>query len=760
MPSWIRIEFDRTTNNDRRTRVEPKRSERSSSNSMHKSRTITKKGQRLNDEPCPSLGRSEAPPPTKLLELARSNNWQAACQQCQVAPSEAIPRRLQMAEYSHQSSIGWTYSSGSSSSSSSPSSGSSRASLMEQSPSPRQNIETNPTISSVLPKEEPMIYEETALGILCANFSKTGKSEDYHSILDVASAIVQACPVQVRCSQQITGYTPLRAALCNLDCPVELLRLLLQTDQRDDWMLQNTSSPNIDGGDESCLCRYRAVDQMDPDGLLPIDHMIRAVHHGLDPLAMEKLQVYVQEVQPCRRLESIPPWDRYHGASSTPLLQLLSMGTSFGPVPVSKPIHLSVLNSPQDQDRLDRIFVSTKRLLQWDPTLLEICSGVSGCSPLHMAIRNYGNFIPLIQDMAQRDDATALFRHANHFGDLPIHVACTVGVPLDVLRLILARTLEASPLDPSCLGGPDSLIWSCNDAGYTPVDLEWMRHLEAGNGFFSHRSFYPVDIVGMHRHSGRCREVYEHLLRQAVEQVSPESRNALVIGDVLANDEDQAFGLLLHRILLVIITAFRNPFPSFPDTLTKEVLHHVTVISGPVGPVLPKPILDLIRRQYPEQLQQKDRQGRFPLHLCFTTVSRHDEKNRFGVREDVVRNATAWKSWVFEILKSAPAACRVPDSQGRLPFHFALACVPDYDDETSKTCLRECLGELIGYILDVFPDSTNIIDPVTNLYPAFLAAMNPYITLDLLFRIVKRTPEAFRHCGVSDQGPYRDGVPR
>ena len=78
--------------------------------------------------------------------------------------------------------------------------------------------------------------------------------------------------------------------------------------------------------------------------------------------------------------------------------------------------------------------------------------------------------------------------------------------------------MQASVLREVCC--PDALVWSSNLAGYTPIDLEWVRHIEAGNGFFSHRVYYPLDVRGLRKPEGRQSDIYESLLKQAVKQVT------------------------------------------------------------------------------------------------------------------------------------------------------------------------------------------------------------------------------------------------
>jgi len=634
------------------------------------------------------------------------------------------------------------------------------------------------------------------LGALCSmNMSHVTDSSNDNSnalttiITTVVQRVLQQCPWQVRCHQVKLGHTPLRDAACNPTCLPQVLELLVQADEavRGDTILSS------------------ALDLCDTDGMTPVDHLVHTIQLGpyTEPSVkrLESLLKYARHT----RVEAVDyetstntttttvaaasAWPAVHGHSS-PLLQLLTLGNSFSITTATTgataqltslfPVRAPAGRTTEQTDakaRLDRILVCVRLLLRWNPSLVNQTSRISGCSPLHVVIRNYGSCAPLVREVLQHDDENdnGLVRHRNHYGDLPLHVACSVGVPMDVLHLVLARTLIASSSSStpgqSNIGSynnhapaseaPHSLVWSRNNSGYTPVDLEWIRHIEAGHGFFSHRSFYPLDARGVRRPGGRYDDLYDVLLRQAVDQVV-QTRNAnqttatttitttnrrrtvaaptvpaptVDLALRFAGANDSTVGLLLHRIFLVIRASFRDSFSRSPHDLSGDILHQASALSGPHGPTLPRPVLELIFFQHPEQRERRDHTGKLPLHYAVQLHRAHEDAS--------VKSGQEWKLWVQKLLCHAPESCNVKDHQGRLPLHYALEYPSSSasNDEHEPLLPQEARNSIIKDLVGRSPATIEMIDPVTKLHPYQLAATNPLVALDTVFHLLRRCPD-------------------
>jgi hypothetical protein len=592
-----------------------------------------------------------------------------------------------------------------------------------------------------------LLHEQTILGGLCSMDMSITRGDDARddtrcTVHDVIRAALEVCPEQVRCSQRIAGHTPLRDAVCNPTCLPAVLEILVQADQ-------------AALGSSCCTTFSSGVNVRDQYGLTPLDHLLHTVQlcpRPGDCCAVAKLESLLKHARPEASVTS---------EMKSPLLHLLSLGNSFVVLPgaaavvpaIPQSSTTSILGSSNnDSSRLHRILDCTRLLLGWNPSLIHVNSRSTSCSPLHVAIRNYGNFAQLVRELIERDVDGSLMRHRNIFGDLPLHVACSVGVPMDIMRLVLARTLMAS--GGTSTAEPHALVWSTNSSGYTPVDLEWIRHIEAGNGFFSHRSFYPLEARGIRRPGGRCDALYDVLLRQAVDQVLGLTNPTEVATDVpatatdpdipdsdsqltVSGTSDGTVGLLLHRILLVVRASFGDSFSRSPFDLSGDILHQAAALCGPNGPVLPRPVLELILWQHPEQVERRDHTGKLPLHYAVQLSRLHEEASFKSVQE--------WKLWVHKLLFQNPDACCVKDNRGRLPLHHAL----DYHAGGVPAVtipVQEARNVVVRDLVGRFPQSVELVDPVTKLYPFQLAAMNPLVSLDTVYLLLRMCPGAISHC--------------
>jgi hypothetical protein len=574
---------------------------------------------------------------------------------------------------------------------------------------------------------EAEVCEKTILGALCSAVVlwTSASAKQLHLLQELICTVITLCPLQIGSHQGFVGHTALRDAVCNPSCPMGVIELLVRHSQQ--------PQPKQQREQESVPSDV--VFLPDRDGMSPVDHLLHAVQLGPD----SKLSVH----RLAALLKHASPHTDAAGTTTTlarsPLIYILSLGTSFGVTPVATSVvastPASILERSHVPSRLNCLLEACRVLLNWNPGWIQTKARASDCSPLHVAIRNYGNFTPIIRELMDRDGCAESLLHRNRFGDLPLHVACSVGVPMDILHLVLARTLQAAGPVPK---GPHPLIWSTNRAGYTPVDLEWIRHIEAGHNFFSHRSFYPLDARGVRKLEGQCDDLYDELLRQAVDQAlghSPgtitrsngrnrwERTRQAVVKSVGTDSTtlDGAFGLLLHRIFLIIRASFRDSFSRSPFDLSGDILHQSSGLCGQNGPILPRPILELILWQHPEQIDRRDHTGKLPLHYAVES-RRIDEKEYVKYRQE-------WQLWVQKLLRHSPGGCTVMDHVGRLPLHYALAC---RRDSACNTIARDLVSHC--------PQSLHFVDPLTKLLPYQLAAQNPSSSLDTVFFLLRQCP--------------------
>jgi hypothetical protein len=548
--------------------------------------------------------------------------------------------------------------------------------------------------------ENTAIYEETILGALCSNNDSEAWKRDAASqttLMDIIHTVLDLQPELVRCSHRFPGHIPLRNAVFNSTIPPVVLELLVQADPL-------------------------SVHTTDRDGLTPLDHLLRQVHLGHSDINCVKslLRHAAREVASSYQRKS-------------PLLTFLSSGTA----------HSTYLGGKSLESlRMSRVLDCVRLLLEWNPALMAVNSLVSGCTPLHVAVRNYGSFAPLLHELMELDAQGCLMRHRNHFGDLVLHVACSVGVPIDTLRMILARTSLLAPSDAPEM--PHPLIWSRNSSGYTPVDLEWIRHIEAGDGFFSHRSFYPLDERGIRRPGGRCDALYDVLLRQAVDQVfesftSEELKESKVVSlasysksspEPGARVDDGIVGLLLHRIMIIMSAATLHNLSQNPPGA--DILHQAAALCGPHGPTLPGPLLDLVKEVFSEQMSQADHAGKLPLHYAVELHRQREFASEKSLQE--------WTSWVSSLIAMYPDACRVKDHRGRLPLHQALCYYESYRTGANAPKIQEARNVIAQKIAGEFPLSVEMVDTSTGFAPFLLAALNPLISTETVYNLLRMCP--------------------
>lgn len=723
---------------------------------------------------------------TQLVILSRKNEWEAVLERLKQYPEEAEPQRLEQDEAGIANS---------------------------------GNQIRAATSLSESAQTDVCLYQETALSYVCSQAdldANDGGGLEQRLLYD----LIKAIPKQAIVSQLHKGHTALRSLVRNITCTTESLKILLDGMQK------------ALNGDRNELCKV--CYETDRDGLNPLDHIIQRFHFNEVPCTGAKKPINLLKI-----FMDVVGLKEYHSASqsSSPLIRLLSLGN------LASARGQNIATNPSDA-----IAEATGYFIQNFPDLLHQCSMATRCTPLHMALRNYGNQMHLMEwfllglnqmtnggesrhagkerEPRRTKHFPAIFHllhQSNQFGDLPLHVACSVGAPVPVLRLVLDGTLQAKP------HGKNS-CWRVNRAGYTPIDLEWIRHMEDGKGLLMARTFYPLEAGGIRKTWWKQDEFYQLLLQQAVQQamkskiaghsfstadcaraVDVNYRPMDVVQDLNPSNhsttslprpaqaqaqaqaappnhkssraypstpmsEQPTWELLLHRIFLILQSAATGRVPKSQQDLAHCLLHAACQLLSPLPPSIPQPLLKLILWMYPSQLLQRyssiegenvnkeeQKSGNLPLHFALLPhfhdggflVNDADENNE-QLFSTVRHVSDEWEMCIKMLLLRAPGSARRRNLRGRIPLHMALEYCDELDTIAHDRIKPQGLSPLpcmttspqrarlsvVHALLEAFPDSVDIRDPITGLLPFQMAALSPHLPLEAVFHLLKRSPDA------------------
>jgi len=503
--------------------------------------------------------------------------------------------------------------------------------------------------------ETESVYYDTPLGIVCSS-----KQLDSDALREVVVALVMACPGQVRASQWIPGNTPLRDAILNPHCSPFVLRVLLDAEimcQRTNWEGNSVLAKK----DSNC---HR-----------PIDHIIMGVQLRSSSRSTDIFKQYFEH----EAFRTHSNGDK-EDLEYSPLIKLLS----------SRSCPSDEIHCHYDEELL----ASVKLLMEKDSLSLTCTSKLTGCSVIHLALRNHGHHVQLINLLLSHPDSKNLMGLRNRFGDIPLHVACSVGVPLDVLKTIVKATRGAVPVERATPKGTHPLIWCSNSSGDTAADLLWIRHVEGYRRFDVDRSFYPLKRNGLTNDRD-----YKELLQQAVNHFHLRDSQSLQL------PVEDGFESFLDSIALLVTES------SVSSRSDPTFLHDVCRCSPPATNALPSPLVHLFLSLCKQNLLTEDQYGMIPLHYLVQS-SGHEMRKL--------------KDYVLHYLKAAPTALRLTNSEGRLPLHILLDHASDI--------------HLVHEMVARFPESIDIRDPKTNLAPFLLAAQNTSSSLDIIFSLLSQSP--------------------
>jgi len=591
---------------------------------------------------------------------------------------------------------------------------------------------------------------DSPLGIACHKFSNQiveGTWEAGISIhirqIDVVKALYHACPDQILFDQKKIGRTPLLNAICNPDATFELVKFM------------------VDADCSSGVINRRAIGRSDCNGLAPLNHLIKQVHRNEviapESFALESIRYMIQK---CPFLLEVDADKKVRDErkATSPLIHLLSQKAGLSANP--------------------DVTECAKILLSANPSLIKTKSVMTACTPLHMALRNdYGDDIELLDLMFRYDLNGDQIKTRNKFGDLPIHIAATVGVSVNTLRKLLEHILSTSKssivelqhcseIDP--ILGPNPYIWAINDSGYTPIHLMWMRKVDEKNP-------YPTSYTkSLSRASGSiARKGYYHTnLVNTIADVA-----SIIEGkDFDRNVEVVADHILGHfwDCLLLYLKATQSYCIQEKAKVAEDDFLFLHAACALISPYLPRPIIDLAFVLYPNQVRVTDQYGRTPLHYACAAVSSREIQLFLNTRSDMntdiyigigwneiestkqrrfryscsnILRKHDWKdSVIHDILSRHPRAALLSDNSLSLPLHFAIESEKQCEttesnpnEHPSGHCVVEWAME-VKRIAEAYPEALDRRNPSFSCYPFMQAAVDAQDSLDNIYFLLQMSP--------------------
>lgn len=492
---------------------------------------------------------------------------------------------------------------------------------------------TSSSLSSVttFSMDRAFLYEKTALGVACRYFDggnivveqvapgtmevntiptkNSTSNAGLISQMDLIKTLHKLNPHQIRCDQNRVGRTPLIDALSNPNASFDLIKFLIKSDCALEHEISNNPSLTSKVGSDpirSNLSPKAAILRTDRYGQTPLLVLINMVHRN------RNLASNVDVVRCIKYLVSMCPSsvnfrqgnDDGDGIVS-PLIQLLSQKTVTSTIiggdskPLPEKGEEDNYNNQERKLHLSNVLKCAEILLSCNPNLIRTTSRMSGCTPLHMALRNgYGDMKDLINLLTKSDPEGHQVRTKNNLGDLPVHVCAAAGVCNDVWKLLLEHILLATgkrkkdtDFDP--IHGPNPFVWSTNDSGLNPLHLYWMR---CTNGYHS----YPVSLSrkgawnehhqeesdNNHDHPPFLRQdcdnnrsLYFCSLNDAASQVLALCRHSDNINGCNDNSNDETLGKSITK-LEEVAAQILGPFWSFLKLLLKATYLGTTLSSS------------------------------------------------------------------------------------------------------------------------------------------------------------------------------------
>lgn len=345
--------------------------------------------------------------------------------------------------------------------------------------------------------------------------------------------------------------------------------------------------------------------------------------------------------------------------------------------------------------------------------------GTSNMNPLHITCSSQHASVHVVRVLLQGGlGGESSMRDVD--GDTPLHAACRCDAPIEVLSELIKENPGA--------------VCERDYEGLTPLLRLWVRYfvilgyhvIDAVNG--------PTDLTG---ELGEAWDKTELLLRAAFHRSLEVEEQVISRAKVGAGA--YAGGAIVKKNESAAIASAAGS-----ESIKNDVVFRAVHAAAAVD--CPRPVVKIATIVHPDQLEESDEGGLLPLMIAASApiFKVHDLSDEGYQLEDFIHGDNTSHTYsdeeqdsgglsslqpsVIEILLGAsPRAASVPDSDGRLPLHLAIASNKKWT-------------EGINDIIKAYPDAVMFRDKKTNLYPFMLAAANKAPDLNTIFEILRCNP--------------------
>jgi len=315
------------------------------------------------------------------------------------------------------------------------------------------------------------------------------------------------------------------------------------------------------------------------------------------------------------------------------------------------------------------VFKAAEMLVTADASLIEARTPFFGSNALHLALLLKDCPCTLVELILAETNLN-LMGMKNSYGDLPIHIAIAEGVAIDVLKLVVQKTVLYSP----------ELMLEIDGRGLSLIHLAWVKH---------------VDLAFCSR-TRRLRKA--HVLGEMLEDSIMKVIEILKSLPVVEHEADRLlkseFGDFWEITELLLRYAPQGNSIGIEGGKSWRIVHSVASLNCPKG------LMTLALALHPEQVREFDVRGQLPLHLASSSIQFSQPQKRYVLEK---------------LLSIHPDAASAVDQCSMLPLHYAI--------ESEKLYGGEAWSEAIIKIARANPDAMEVHHPNTRLYPFMQAAV-------------------------------------